>query len=113
MILKATLEDQINVSNGNHGGHAALARSWSTDGGQWQAINGAGHKAGFQQLSTVVTCTCKPQSPRHTFACSSLHSQLALPFAGTISYNRAMPLQGSSVRTAGPLSGQGGYKVII
>lgn len=56
MILKATLEDQINVSDGESGGHAALASSWSADG-QWQAMNGAGHKVGFQQLSTVATCT--------------------------------------------------------
>lgn len=78
MILKATLEDQINVSDGSRGGHAALARCWSADGGQWQAVNGAGPKVGFQQLSTVATCTSKTQSVQHTFACNFPHSQLHL-----------------------------------
>lgn len=48
----------------------------STDGGQWQAIDGAGHKVGFQQLSIVATCTSKTQSLQHTFACSSLPCHL-------------------------------------
>ena len=79
MVLRAVLEEQINVSdeNGGGGSHTALARSWSTDGGQLHAINGAGYQVGFQQLSTLVTCTSKTWLLQHSFACSSLPSQLS------------------------------------
>jgi hypothetical protein len=60
--LKATLEDQINVSVMEI---VVTVLPWHVLGLQMvpggHAKNGAGDKVGLQQLSALATCTSKPQ----------------------------------------------------
>lgn len=69
---------------------------------------GAGYQVGFQQLSTVATCTSKTSTHLHVAPC--LHSS-----AETLSYHRAKLLQGSSIHTtkATVRPTYSGYTVVI